>query len=115
MSPTSHATYLQDRHMLALWTWNGHAPGRAPENVGEVETLALAVPGRDGLGVTDVECALVEPERLCTLAIENPGESIHLLRRALETDVEARHLPTAAHAVPNAAGTAVVSAGRALR
>ncbi|MFE3193229.1 DEAD/DEAH box helicase [Nocardia sp. NPDC059240] len=101
--------------MLALWTWNGHGPGRAPKNVGEVQTLALAVPDRDGIGVTDVECALVEPERLCTLAIENPGESIHLLRQALETDVEARHLPAAAHAVPNATGNAVVSAGRALR
>ncbi|MEC3953918.1 DEAD/DEAH box helicase [Nocardia sp. CDC153] len=101
--------------MVALWTWDGHAPRRAPKHLGEVETLALAVPNRDGIGVTDVECALVEPERLCTLAIENPGESIHLLRQALETDVEARRLPTAAHAVPNATGTAIVSAGRALR
>ncbi|MVU77367.1 ATP-dependent helicase [Nocardia sp. ET3-3] len=101
--------------MFALWTWNGHAPGRAPKDLGEVETLALAVPDRDGIGVTDVECALVEPERLFTLAIENPGESIQLLREALETDVEARRLPTAAHAVPNATGTAVVSAGRTLR
>ncbi|WP_405498479.1 DEAD/DEAH box helicase [Nocardia sp. NBC_00511] len=101
--------------MVALWTWGGHAPGRAPQDVGEVQTLALAVPGRDGIGVTDVECALVEPERLFTLAIENPGESIHLLRAALESDVEAARLPAAAHAVPNATGTAVVSADRALR
>ncbi|WP_040809923.1 DEAD/DEAH box helicase [Nocardia concava] len=101
--------------MIALWTWTGHATGRAPKGVGEVETLALAVPGRDGIGVTDVECALVEPERLCAIAIENPGESIHLLRQALETDVETRLLPAAAHAVPNATRTAVVSAGRALR
>lgn len=101
--------------MVALWTWNGHAAGRAPKDLGEVETLALAVPDRDGIGVTDVECALVEPERLCTLPIENPGESIQLLRRAVEADVEERRLPTAAHAVPNATRTAVVSAGRALR
>ncbi|MGV9662064.1 DEAD/DEAH box helicase [Nocardia niigatensis] len=101
--------------MVALWTWNGHATGRAPRDLGEVETLALAVPGRDGIGVTDVECALVEPERLCTIAIENSGESIYLLREAIETEVEARRLPLAAHAVPNATGTAVVSAGRTLR
>ncbi|MFE3228721.1 DEAD/DEAH box helicase [Nocardia sp. NPDC059228] len=101
--------------MVALWTWNGHATGSAPRDLGEVENLALAVPGRDGIGVTDVECALVEPERLCTLAIENPGESIRLLREAVETEVEARRLPAAAHAVPNATGTAVVSAGRTLR
>ncbi|AYF76916.1 DEAD/DEAH box helicase [Nocardia yunnanensis] len=101
--------------MIAVWTWDGHAPRSAPKGLGEVETLALAVPGRDGIGVTDVECALVEPERLCTLAIDNPGESIRLLRQALESEVEARRLPVAAHAVPNASGTAVVSAGRALR
>ncbi|MGW4120011.1 DEAD/DEAH box helicase [Nocardia sp. NPDC004711] len=101
--------------MVALWTWNGHATGSAPRDLGEVENLALAVPGRDGIGVTDVECALVEPERLCTLAIANPGESIRLLREALETEVEARRLPVAAHAVPNATGTAIASAGRTLR
>ncbi|MTE13686.1 DEAD/DEAH box helicase [Nocardia aurantiaca] len=101
--------------MVALWTWTGHAPGRAPRDLGEMETLALAIPGRDGIGVTDVECALVEPERLCTLAIVNPGESVHTLREALETDIEVRRVPAAAHAVPNATGTAVVSAGRAVR
>ncbi|MFE5285320.1 DEAD/DEAH box helicase [Nocardia sp. NPDC056611] len=101
--------------MVALWTWTGHGPGRAPRELGEVQTLALAVPDRDGIGVADVECALVEPERLCTLAIANPGESIRRLREALDDGLEIRLLPTAAHAVPNATGTAVVSAARTLR
>ncbi|MFE3104507.1 DEAD/DEAH box helicase [Nocardia tengchongensis] len=101
--------------MVALWTWNGHTAGRAPRDVGEVQTLALAIPDRDGIAVTDVECALVEPERLFTLAIDDPGGSIHRLREALDGDIETRLLPTAAHAVPNATGTAVVSAGRTLR
>lgn len=101
--------------MVALWTWTGHGPGRAPRELGELQTLALAVPDRDGIGVTDVECALVEPERLCGLAIANPGDSVHRLREALDTDIETRLLPTAAHAVPNATATAVVSAARTLR
>ncbi|WP_282778102.1 DEAD/DEAH box helicase [Nocardia sp. CC201C] len=99
--------------MFALWTWAGTGPGAAPRDIGERETVALAVPSGRRIEIADVECALVEPERLPTLALPDLASSGRAWLAAL-TDTPGP-LPTAAHAVPNAAGTAVVSAERALR
>ncbi|MFI1916831.1 DEAD/DEAH box helicase [Nocardia sp. NPDC020380] len=101
--------------MFGLWTWTGHEPGPAPRDCGVRETLPLAVPAAGGVTVADVECALVEPERLLALDIPDPGPSVHLWRTALENELQAALLPPAAHAAPNPSGTAVVSAARALR
>lgn len=109
--------------MFGLWTWTGHEPGPAPRDCGARETLPLAVPAPGpravpvpgGVTVADVECALVEPERLLTLDIPDPGPSVQLWRTALENELQAALLPPAAHAAPNPSGTAVVSAARALR
>lgn len=99
--------------MFALWTWTRNGPAGAPKGMGEHETVALAVPTAEGIAVTDVECALVEPERFPALKLEGPGASVTAWRSAFEQAAVA--LPAAAHAVPNAAGTAVVAAERAVR
>ncbi|MEV2219919.1 DEAD/DEAH box helicase [Nocardia vinacea] len=163
--------------MFALWTWNGSAPGRAPD--GDRETLSLAVPtGPHGaIEVTDVECALVDPDELLKLDLGDTGSSVYAWRAVLLDGVEPRDaqtdtrssgahppvrsadarsadaafeaaattrtqvadastdqvggtqarsesvggpgdtvlLPIAAHAVPDAAGTSIVSAERAAR
>ncbi|MBL1079648.1 DEAD/DEAH box helicase [Nocardia sp. 2] len=98
--------------MFAVWTWTGHAPGRAPDGIGEPETVELAVPGPDGIAVTGVPSALVEPARFAGLELAEAGASVAAWRAAFHGDAPA--LPPAAHAVPNAAGTAVVAASRAL-
>jgi SNF2 family DNA or RNA helicase len=155
--------------MFALWTWTGSTPGRAPD--GDRETLPLAVPtGTHGtIAVTDVECALVDPDELLKLDIDDAGPSVHAWHAVLLGGLEpcdaqthsgvatrTQHspvlntsrreaaaqfdcetasdplggksrsesvgrpddsvpLPIAAHAVPDAAGTSIVSAERAAR
>ncbi len=99
--------------MFALWTWAGTGPGSAPRGIGERETVALAVPSGRWIEIAEVECALVEPERLPTLPLPDLAVSGRAWLAAL-TDTPGP-LPAAAHAVPNAAGTAVVSPERALR
>lgn len=99
--------------MFALWTWAGTGPGSAPRGIGERETVALAVPSGRRIEIAEVECALVEPDRLPTLPLPDLAVSGRAWLAAL-TDTPGP-LPAAAHAVPNAAGTAVVSAERALR
>ncbi|MFI6866711.1 DEAD/DEAH box helicase [Nocardia sp. NPDC050406] len=99
--------------MFALWTWTRNGPGAPPRDLGEQETVALAVPSEDGIAVTDIECALVEPERFPALRPKGAAASVTAWRAAFgETPGP---LPAAAHAVPNAAGTAVVTAERAVR
>lgn len=112
--------------MFALWTWLGHAPGPAPAGTGDRETIALAVPvGADGaLEIVDVDAALVDPETFADSRLEHPGESVLAWQRVVRTVLadpagepqapDAEALPIAAHAVPDASGTAVVSAQRAL-
>ncbi|MGW5374001.1 DEAD/DEAH box helicase [Nocardia sp. NPDC003999] len=112
--------------MFALWTWLGHATGPAPTGPGDRETLALAVPiGVDGaLEVIDVDAALVDPETFADSSLEHPGESVlvwqQVVRSALADPAgeppgpDADALPIAAHAVPDASRTAIVSARRAL-
>ncbi|MFG3615121.1 DEAD/DEAH box helicase [Nocardia sp. NPDC047654] len=110
--------------MFALWTWMGHATGPAPAGPGDRETLELAVPAAAGgtLEVTDVDAVLVDPVTFADSTIEHSGESVsawqRIVRSALAgeppgTDTDA--LPIAAHAVPDASGTAIVSAHRAQR
>ncbi len=109
----SQATYLLDRHMFALWTWTGREAGAAPP-LGDVETLALAVPTPDlsGIEVSDVDCALIEPDKLAGAPLESPGRSVDAWRAWNAGDEPA--LPIAAHAVPDATGTAVTSAEHAV-
>ncbi|EIV92161.1 DNA/RNA helicase, superfamily II, SNF2 family [Frankia sp. QA3] len=111
--PDVHATYLPDRHMFALWTWSGRAVGAAPP-VGEVETLALVVPTSDldGLEVSEVDCALIEPDALAGAPLDSPGRSVDAWRAWLAGGEPA--LPIAAHALPDATGVAVTSAEHAV-
>lgn len=99
--------------MFALWTWKGSGPGPAPEGHGDPETVLLAVPQGRGVSVAEVECALVEPELFLTLD-PGKGDSSSTAWRAV-LDGHAPALPPVAHAVPNATGTAIVSAERAAR
>ncbi|MEU4340599.1 DEAD/DEAH box helicase [Nocardia sp. NPDC023852] len=110
--------------MFALWTWTGRGTGPAPNGYGDRETLALAVPVGEGgaIEVADVDTAPVDPETFADLTIEFPGRSLLLWQdalRAADTDAATEStgppLPVAAHAVPDACGTAIVSAERALR
>ncbi|MFD0163625.1 DEAD/DEAH box helicase [Streptomyces decoyicus] len=109
----SQATYLPDRHMFALWTWSGRAAGAAPP-VGDVETLALVVPTSDrgGVEVSDVDCALIEPDRLAGAPLDSPGQSVDVWRAWIAGGDAA--LPIAAHAVPDATGIAMTSAEHAV-
>lgn len=109
--------------MFALWSWDGHGTGPAPRGHGDRETLALAVPvAVDGdLGVADVDAALVDPETFAAATVDNPGESIAAWQRVVRCALAGEfsgtgpdELPVAAHAVPDASGTAIVSAQRAL-
>ncbi|MGV9410037.1 DEAD/DEAH box helicase [Nocardia sp. NPDC003693] len=95
--------------MFALWTWTGSGPGPAPATAGETETIALAVPDGDAIAVTEVPCALVEPEEF----LAGAPAAARVWRAVLDGESDA--LPVAAHAVPNATGTAIVSAERAVR
>jgi hypothetical protein len=71
----SQATYLLDRHMFALWTWSGHhrAVGDVPPH-GDTQSVALVVPTSEpgGFEVSDVDCALIEPDKL--------RHDLHMLR-----------------------------------
>lgn len=99
--------------MFALWNWTGHAPGPAPGE--ERETLELALPTGSEIAVTAVDCALAEADRFAALEIAVPGSSVLAWRAVLDGELAPDRLPPAAHAVPNAAGTAIVSAARAVR
>ncbi|MEU7222161.1 DEAD/DEAH box helicase [Nocardia iowensis] len=102
--------------MFALWTWTGQHIGPAPASFGERETVALAVPvGADGaIEVADVDCALIDPEAFAALDITDAGPSVRGWRTTLRDDCDVE-LPIAANAVPNAAGTSIVSVERAIR
>ncbi|MFF9506338.1 DEAD/DEAH box helicase [Streptomyces sp. NPDC014724] len=108
----NQATYLPDRHMFALWTWSGRAVGAAPQ-VGAVETVALVVPTTDlgGFEVSDVECALIEPDGLVGASLDSPGRSVDVWREWIAGGGSA--LPIAAHAVPDSTGVAVTSSEHA--
>ncbi|MGM7643382.1 DEAD/DEAH box helicase [Nocardia sp. JW2] len=152
--------------MFALWTWSGLGAGRPPRDVGDPETLTLALPvgERRALEPVEVPAAVVTGSELLELPVAELGPSALAWRTLLEdarTDGDRRHreaptadearadagdgrpstglgagerpaanarptpnagaaanaleLPIAAHAVPNAVGTAVVSAERAVR
>ncbi|RJO69479.1 DEAD/DEAH box helicase [Nocardia panacis] len=115
--------------MFALWTWTESTPGPAPA-LGEHETLPLVVPvGPDGaLEVAEIDCALVDPAALAAGAAEalatpesdpastEPGASL-LAWRAEVRNPEADYpvLPIAAHAVPDAVATSILSGTEAVR
>ncbi|GGQ19995.1 hypothetical protein GCM10010140_58000 [Streptosporangium pseudovulgare] len=112
MRSDSQATYLPDRHMFALWTWADGAVGAAPP-VGDVETVSLVVPTPDlgGLKVSDVDCVLIEPDRLVDAPLDSPGRSVDAWRSWIAGGEPA--LPIAAHAVPDATGVVVTTAEHA--
>lgn len=110
---STHATYLPDRHAFALWTWSGRAPGPAP--AGQRETVRLAIPTPDGttIAVQEVECAVIDPGDL-PADVPEAGPSLAAWRTVAHAGGGPEVLPPAAHAVPNAAATAIVSADRAV-
>ncbi|MDH6279745.1 DEAD/DEAH box helicase [Prescottella agglutinans] len=112
--------------MFALWTWTGRGTGAAPRVRGDREPLALALPiGAGGaIEVADVDARVVDPATFAGLTIEPAGESVSLWQDVLRAAVadplaaagtERSSLPVAAHAVPDAAGAAIVSAEHAVR
>ncbi|GAA5055439.1 DEAD/DEAH box helicase [Nocardia callitridis] len=108
--------------MFALWSWTGDTAGRPPKGLGEHATIPLVVPtGTDGaLEVAEVECALLDPETFAKSRLPRAGESVRAWRNALRADPahadgDTVEMPLAAHAVPDAAGTSIVSATRARR
>lgn len=109
----THATYLVDRHMFALWTWSSGTVG-APPPVGDAQTVPLAVPTPDNSGfeVSDVACTLIEPSRLADVALDSPGSSVDVWRTHLAGGDSA--LPIAGHATPDATGKLVTSADYAV-
>ncbi|PTR22172.1 helicase-like protein [Rhodococcus sp. OK519] len=112
--------------MFALWTWTGRGTGPAPRVLGDRETLALALPvGADGaIEVADVDTTIVDTAALVGLTLDTAGESVVQWQDAVRatagdprtaSTAERPPLPVAAHAVPNATGTAIVSAAHAVR
>jgi SNF2 family DNA or RNA helicase len=112
--PDVQATYLLDRHMFALWTWCGdnRATGKAPLQ-GATQSTPLAVPAPEpgGFTVSDVDCSLVEPDKLAGVLLDSPGHSVDAWRTQVAGDDAV--LPIAGHAVPDATGVAVTSAEHA--
>ncbi|MGC4994111.1 DEAD/DEAH box helicase [Nocardia salmonicida] len=102
--------------MFALWTWTGHDAGAAPTGIGDLEKLTLALPvgERGAIEPVEVATAVVTPTELADVTIDDLAPSA-LVWRALLTGERPTELPTAAHAVPDAVGTAIVSAERAAR
>lgn len=109
----TQATYLLDRHMFALWTWSSGTVG-SPPPVGDAQRVTLAVPTLDlsGFEVSDVDCALIEPDRLADVVLDTSGASVDAWRTHLAGGGSA--LPIAGHAVPDATGRAVMSAEHAV-
>ncbi|QII09043.1 DEAD/DEAH box helicase [Rhodococcoides fascians A25f] len=99
--------------MFALWTWSSGTVG-SPPPVGDAQTVTLAVPtsGLSGFEVSDVDCALIEPDRLADVVLDASGASVHAWRTHLTGGDSA--LPIAGHAVPDATGKAVASAEHAV-
>ncbi|PJJ04092.1 uncharacterized protein DUF255 [Streptomyces sp. 2333.5] len=79
----SGATYLLDRHMFAWWTCSGHhrAVGVVPPH-GDTQSVALLFPTSEsgGFEVSDVDCALIEPDKLAGALLDSPGKSVDAWR-----------------------------------
>ncbi|MEK8071457.1 DEAD/DEAH box helicase [Rhodococcoides navarretei] len=117
--PAPHVTYLPHRHCFAVWH---STPGATP--VGESTPIELAVPGADGtIAVRTVGAHLVgaNSRELRTAAGPPVDLSAHGWLAILDhlehtPDVSGvpralvDALPPAAHAVPNAGGSSVVTA-----
>ncbi|OZC52714.1 helicase [Rhodococcus sp. WWJCD1] len=99
--------------MFALWTWSSGTVAPPPP-VGDAQTVTLAVPTPDlsGFEVSDVDCALIEPDRLADVVLDTSGASVDAWRTHLAGGGSA--LPIAGHAVPDATGRAVMSAEHAV-
>ncbi|MFD4429893.1 DEAD/DEAH box helicase [Nocardia sp. NPDC058497] len=130
--------------MFALWTWTGHGAGAAPAGIGDPEALTLALPvgERGAIELVEIPAAVVTPAELAGVTIADLAPSALALRELLaaarpaaaageatappsrNTGAVEPHgdgsaisvdLPAAAHAVPDAVGTSIVSAQRAVR
>lgn len=110
--------------MFALWTWSDRAAGadgvdsadradRAAPTAGGTETVALVVPTPDfdGFEVSEIDCALIEPDELTGAPLDSPGRSVEAWRDRIAGGDSV--LPIVAHAVPDATGVAVTSAEHA--
>ncbi|MGW5312230.1 DEAD/DEAH box helicase [Nocardia thailandica] len=123
--PPIQATYLPDRHLFALWTWAGTGPGRPPEVPGDAEPVRLALPAGTALAPAEVAATVVAADALAALPADRLAPSAASWRAVLDAipgdahvggpaDAAATQLPPAAHAVPDAVGTAIVSAAYAV-
>ncbi|WP_309240981.1 DEAD/DEAH box helicase [Nocardia sp. BSTN01] len=88
-----------------------------PPPHGARETVRLAVPEPDGasIEVSEVTCTVVDADRLDALEVGHAGSSLSAWQRVAREAGGPELLPAAAHAVPDAAATAIVSADRAVR
>ncbi|MEV6657749.1 DEAD/DEAH box helicase [Nocardia fluminea] len=102
--------------MFALWTWTGHDAGPAPTGIGDPEQLTLALPvgERGALEPVEVASAVVTPAELVDVTGDDLAPSALAWRASMAGD-RPLALPAAGHAVPDAVGTAIVSAERAAR
>ncbi|MFC4374627.1 DEAD/DEAH box helicase [Nocardia halotolerans] len=122
--------------MFALWTWTGHGAGHPPADLGDPETLTLALPvgARRAIEPVAVPATVVLPTELAELPTADLASSARAWRALLHATPTGGHpagepptsespdrptrtieLPTAAHAVPDAVGTSIFSAERAIR
>ncbi len=111
----SQATYLPDRHLFALWTWSGRAPGGAPAELGTTERIPLVVPVGDRLEVTEVDCALITPHELSEISSISATPSLLAWQNVVRGATPAPTIPLAAHAIPDAVGESVLAPATALR
>ncbi|MEV5651715.1 DEAD/DEAH box helicase [Nocardia sp. NPDC052254] len=81
------------------------------------DRVRLAVPEPDGaaITVTEVDCAVVDVERIAEISGRHAGASVPAWQTVARGDAGPEVLPPAAHAVADATATAIVSADRAVR
>ncbi|WP_344859663.1 DEAD/DEAH box helicase [Amycolatopsis ultiminotia] len=87
--------------------------GEAPPH-GDAQSVALVVPTSDlaKFEVSEVDCALIEPDKLAGAPLDSPGRSVDAWRERIAGGDAA--LPIAGHAIPDATGSAVTSAEHAV-
>ncbi|MCC3312197.1 DEAD/DEAH box helicase [Nocardia africana] len=86
-----------------------------PSGVRDTVRLAVPEPGGTAIGVSEVTCAVVDADQLAAVEVGRAGSSLSAWQRVAREAGGPELLPAAAHAVPNAAATAIVSADRAVR
>ncbi len=77
--------------------------------------LAVPDPGGTTIAVTEVDCAIVDADRVGEFPVQRTGASVPAWGAVARGDSGPEVLPPEAHAVTNATATAVVSADHAVR